>query len=130
MSRLRKPRFTMTNASSHNPGSRYHLFGLGMAPPQFLSLCLELNAVLKDRVIAVPLGEVLSAHEGPMLGGAPVIMPEIEIEKIDRVRKRRTAYHLLGAQALVSLLGRLHFFIGARDGLLRFVVDALDDRTC
>ena len=86
--------------------------------------------MLEDRVIAVPLGEVLSAHEGSVLGGAPVIMPEIEVDKINRVRERRTAYHLLGAQALVSLLGRLHFFIGARDGLLRLVVEAIDDRTC
>src|SRR5215831_12593684 len=123
MSRLRKPRFTMTNASSHTEGSRYHLFRPGMAPPQFLSLRLELNGVLEDRVIAVPLGEVLSAHEGPVLGGAPVIMPEIEVEKIDRVRERRPGDHLVGAQAVVSLLGRLHFCIGGRDRLLRFVVD-------
>src|SRR6516165_6371007 len=115
MSRLRQPRFTMTNASSHREGSRYHLFGLGMAPPQLLSLRLELNGVLEDRVIAVPLGEVLSAHEGPVLGGAPVIMPEVEVKKIDRLREQGAAYHLLGAQALVSLLGRLHFFIGVRN---------------
>src|SRR5262244_3733707 len=99
MSRLRKPRLTITNASSQRVGSRYHLFGLGMAPPQFLSPRVELNRVLEDRVVAVPLGEVLSAHKGPMLGGAPVVVPEIEVEKIDRVRERRTADHLVGAQA-------------------------------
>src|SRR6516162_7258079 len=130
MSRLRKPRFTMTKASSHRAGSRYHLFALGMVPPQFLGLRLEFNGVLEDRVVAVPLGEVLSAHERPVLGGAPIVMPEIEVDKIDRVRERRTGYHLLGAQALVNLLGRLDFFIGARDGLLGFVVDALDERSC
>src|SRR5262245_41680814 len=128
MSRLRNARFTITNSSSHTAGSRYHLLGLGMDPPQLLGLRLEFGGVLEDWVVAVPLGEVLAAHEGPVLGGAPVIVPEVEVEEIDRVRERRTGYHLVSAQAVVNLLGGRHFFIGARDGLLRFGVDAIDDR--
>src|SRR3954452_7164542 len=98
MSSVRNARFTITNPSSHSEGSRYHLFGFGMDPPQFLGLRLEFDGVLEHRVIAVPLGEILSAHEGPVLGGAPVIVPEIEVEKINGVRERRTGYHLVGAQ--------------------------------
>src|SRR5215475_12964842 len=104
MSSVRNVRFTITNSSSHTAGSRYHLFGPGMGPPQLLGLRLEFNGVVQNRVIAVPLGEVLSAHESPMFGGAPVIMPQIEVEKIDRVRERRTGNHLVGAQAFVNLL--------------------------
>src|SRR5262245_35190138 len=129
MSRLRKPRLTMTNASSHRNGSRYHLFGLGMDPPQLLGLRLELNGVLEHRVVPMPLREILSAHEGAVLGGASVIVPEIEVEEIDRMREGGPRYHLVGAKALVNLLGRFHLVVGAGDGFLRFVVDALDGRT-
>src|SRR4051794_14126392 len=97
MSRLRNPRFTMTNASSQSEGSRYQLFGPGMCPPQLLGLRPELDGVFEDRVVAVPLGEVLSAHEGPVLGGPPVVVPEVEVEEVDRVRERGAGYHLVGA---------------------------------
>src|SRR3954466_12824774 len=129
MSRARKLKLTTTNASSHRRGSRYHLFGFGMGPPQLLGLCLEFNRVLEDRVVPVPLREVLPAHEGAVLGGAPVIVPEVEVEEIDRVGELGAADDLVGAKALVNLLGRLHLLVGAGDGLLRLVVDAFDDRT-
>ena len=46
-----------------------------MNPPELFGLGLEFNRVLKDRVVAVPLREILTAHEGAVLGGAPIVVP-------------------------------------------------------
>ena len=77
-----------------------------MDPPQLLGLRFEFDGVLEDRVIAVPLREILSAHEGTVLGRAAVVVPQIEVEEVDRVREggplmilsvRRLSYTSLAA---------------------------------
>src|SRR5215471_5608140 len=84
ISRLRKATFTRMNASSQTRGSRRQLF-LSMGTPQFPSHGFELDRVLEDRVVAVPLHEIGTPHERAMLRRAPVVMPEVEVMEVDRV---------------------------------------------
>src|SRR3954462_3326065 len=98
MSRLRKARLTRTNASSHSQWSRYRLLVLAMGPPQFVGQRPQFHRVLEDRVVAVPLGEVGPAHEGGVLGGAAVVVPQVEVQEVDRVRERRALQHAVLAQ--------------------------------
>src|SRR6187455_941260 len=94
MSRAKKARLMVTNDSGQSCESRHQLFRLGfMTPSQFLGLFLQLNRMLENGIISMPLGEVLPPHEGSVLGGAAVVMPEIEIEKINRFLERLACQH-------------------------------------
>src|SRR5215467_3159254 len=123
MSRLKKARLTRTNVSSQSRWSRYHLLVLAMCPPHFLGHCPDLDGVREDRVVAVPLGEVLAAHEGAVLGGPAVIVPQVEVAEVDRLRERRRRQNAVLAQAGHDVRGGLDLPVGALDGLLGLVVD-------
>jgi hypothetical protein len=58
-----------------------------MLPPQFFRGMANFNGVLEHGVVAVPLNEVGPAHERPVLGRAAVVVPEVEVEEIDRMLK-------------------------------------------
>src|SRR6185437_17148957 len=113
---VRNPILTIAKSSSQTAGSPYHLFGFGMDPPERFGLLLDFDCVLEDRIVAVPLGEVLTAHEGAVLGRAPVVVPQIEVEEIDRLREERTGDDLVGAERLVDFLGGFYLIVGGGDG--------------
>ena len=54
---------------------------------QFLRLAPDFDQVLQDGIIAVPLHKIRAAHEGAVFGGAPVVVPEVEIVELDRLLK-------------------------------------------
>src|SRR5579885_2694232 len=124
MSTLRKARFTSTKPSTHSRGSRNQLL-LAMPPPQLGGLGLDLDGMLQHGVVAVPLHEVRSAHEGPMLGGAAVVVPQVEVGEVDGLRERLLAEQPLLAQAFEDVGGGLYLLVGGLDDLLGLVVDAL-----
>src|SRR5579864_210693 len=100
MSKVRKPRFAVTNSSIHNGGLAHHLLlSTAMSSPQLRSHGLQFHGLLQHRVVAVPLHEIRTAHECAMFAGTPVIMPQIEIYKIDRLREGRTGEHSFAAQS-------------------------------
>ena len=52
---------------------------------------LELGQLGDDLVVAVPLDEVGPAHVGAVLGGPAAVMPEVEVEVLDRLVERLRA---------------------------------------
>src|SRR4051794_13948278 len=90
MSRLRKARLTSTKASRITAGVNHpgRELLLAMGPPHFLGHRLDLDGVLQHGVVAVPLGEVLAAHERPVLGGPPVVVPQVEVIEVDGLLER------------------------------------------
>src|SRR5215475_5322205 len=106
MSKVRKPRLRMTNTSTHRSG-RFHQASVaaGMGSPELGSLGIQLDGLLQHWIIAVPLHKIRPSHESAMLAGAPVIVPQIEIQKVDGVGERRAGEDPLLAQGSHEVLG-------------------------
>ena len=60
-----------------------------MLPPQFVGIVLQLDGLLQQSIVAVPLHKIGAAHEGAVLAGAAVVVPQIEVGEVDGVRERR-----------------------------------------
>src|SRR3569833_2972526 len=102
ISTARIARFTVTKSSTHSAGlCTQRSFGwptilwirvthslAGMLPPQFVGLMLQFHRLGKKLVIAMPLDEVGAAHECAMFARPPVVVPQIEIRKVDRMAER------------------------------------------
>jgi hypothetical protein len=56
-----------------------------MLSPEFFCHGFEFDGLLQYRVIAMPLDEVGPAHKSTMFAGSPVVMPQIKIDKVDRL---------------------------------------------
>jgi hypothetical protein len=97
-----------------------------MLPPEFGGHALQLDSLLEHGVVAVPLDEVGAAHEGAMLRGAAVVVPQIEVEEVDGIRERRAGERAIGAQRGDEILRVLHAGVGGGDDLLGLDVDAVD----
>ena len=54
-----------------------------MLPPQFVGLVLQFDGFAEQLVVAVPLDKVGAAHEGAVLAGTAVVVPEIEVGEVD-----------------------------------------------
>src|SRR5947209_6405727 len=109
MSTARKARLESTSSSTQKSGLAHHASpssrrrmdlasrslvdgicrlggGGGFLPlPQVGGRLLELGDLRHQLVIAVPLDEVRPTHVGPVLGGPPAVMPEVEVEELDRL---------------------------------------------
>src|SRR5262252_6073906 len=96
-----------------------------MLSPEFFCHGFEFDGLLQYRIVAMPLDEVRSAHKSAMLAGSSVVMPQIEIDKIDRLRKWRACQHSVFAQSVHNLLGRLHALIGRLHNLFCLAVNAI-----
>src|SRR5215472_19124641 len=108
MSNVRNPRLTMVNASTHSSGSVHQRsFGAAMLAPELFRHGFEFDGLLQHRVIPMPLDKIRAAHEGPVLAGPAVVMPQIEIHKINRMRKSRTGQDTVFAQSVHQVLGGL-----------------------
>src|SRR5215467_7510981 len=99
MSKVRKPRLRITNTSTHRSG-RFHQESLaaGMPSPELVSHGMQFDGLLQHGIIAVPLHKIRPAHESAVLAGAPVIVPQIEIHKVDGMGERRPGEDSLLAQ--------------------------------
>src|SRR6478736_5567202 len=102
MSSVRKPRFTSAKASTRNQGCAYQasdhlpvchktLLLPGMTSPQLVGHRFELRGLAQHGIVSMPLHKIRPAHERAVFRRASVVMPEIEIDKIDRLRERRSA---------------------------------------
>ena len=79
-----------TSHGSRLPGLVAGARGLGrggglLALAQVGGRLLELGQLGDDLVVAVPLDEVGPAHVGAMLGGPAAVVPEVEVEVLDRL---------------------------------------------
>src|SRR5271169_2269074 len=106
MSKVRNPTFTMTNASTRNQGCSHHeLLFSAMASPKFVGHRLQLYLLFQHGIVSVPLHEVGAAHEGSVFGGAAIVVPQIEIQEVDRLREWRTVQQAFVTQAIDQILG-------------------------
>src|SRR5215468_8584508 len=75
----------------------------------------------------MPLDEIGAAHEGGMLSGAPVIVPQVEVLELNRQRIRRIGRdNPVCVKHRHNVLSGSHFFIGGGDNRSGFLKDALD----
>src|ERR1043166_1988870 len=92
MSKVRKPILTSANASTQACGSAHQRsFASAMLSPQFLRHRLHLHHALQHGIVSVPLNEIGASHERAMLAGAPVVVPEVEVNEVDGLREWRSA---------------------------------------
>ncbi len=86
-----------------------------MRPPQFPGFRANLDQVLQDRVIAMPLHEIRPAHERAMFGGPAIVMPEVEVFELDRllVRLCRSACRLFFRSSMMPLAARTFSLVDA-----------------
>src|SRR3954466_1651401 len=88
MSPTSPAKFATANSSTSNCRSRSACL-TSMTPAQLVGLRAELHRSCQHRVVAVPLHEIGASHEGAVLRGAAVVVPQIEVDEIDRLRERR-----------------------------------------
>src|ERR1700733_6848729 len=122
MSKAKKPTFRMANASTPiwapTDGR-----SLAMFFPKLRGHRLQLHRLLHHGVVAVPLHEIGPSHERAVLTGSPVVVPQVEIDKIDGLRKRRPGEHAFLAQPIHQILGGVNPAIGGLYNLFGLAVD-------
>src|SRR5438105_14255879 len=97
MSGPRNVRLASTNSSSHTRQSLYQLFLATMLSPQLVGHRRNLLAVFQQRIVAMPLHEVGAAHEGAMIGGAALIVPQVEVNEVNRLLEGSGGEHAFAA---------------------------------
>src|SRR5215472_11862350 len=75
-----------------------------MLPPQFRCIVLKLDGLLHDRIIAVPLHKIGAAHERSVFRCAPVVMPQIEIDKVDGIGEGLAGQGAVGMETIDDVL--------------------------
>ncbi len=76
----------------------------------------------------MPLHKVGAAHECTVLRCAAVVVPQIEVGEVDRVREWRSGKRAILAQVIHDRLGGKDLRVGALDNLFALAVDAVDQR--
>ncbi len=112
--------------SAAHCASRRGLLVSAMGPPQLFGVVLQLDGLLQQAVVAVPLDEVGAAHEGCVLAGAAVVVPEVEVGEVDGVGEGRSGERAVLVQAVDDVLGGQNLGVGIGDDLLGLCVDAVD----
>ena len=64
-----------------------------MLSPEFRRHRFQLDRFLQHRIVAVPLHEVGASHECAVFAGASVVVPEIEVDKVDGLGEGRAGEH-------------------------------------
>src|SRR5215469_18574975 len=131
MSKVRKPIFRMANHSTQSCGW-FHQRSVraAMLPPKLSGHGVQLNRLLQHWVVPVPLHEICSAHKGAMFARPAVVMPEIEEDKIDGMRKRRPGEKAVLLQAGHQVLRGLYAGIRILYDRVRLGVNAIVCRSC
>ena len=78
------------------------------------AMTIQLDAA-EQLVEAVPLHEVGPAHEGAVLGGPAEVVPEVEVDELDRLVERVGRQQLLLAERLHDARRLLDHLVGRRD---------------
>src|SRR6516225_9075571 len=90
MSKVRKPMFTSAKSSTQSCGwFHQRSVSAAMLPPQLGCHRVQFDRLLQYGIVAVPLHEIGSAHERAVLAGASVVVPQIEVEEVNRLGERR-----------------------------------------
>src|SRR5262249_19017971 len=76
----------------------------------------------------MPLHEIRTAHEGAVLGRASVVVPEIEVDKVNGIRKWWAADGAICTQAVHQGSSGVYFVVGCLNHQLRLRVHAVDHR--
>src|SRR5690242_16905504 len=130
MSGARPPKLTSANHSTHIRGLRYHLSACAMLFAQLLRFAADLDEVLQDWILSVPLDEVGTSHERSVFCRAAIIMPEVKVLEGDRLFKGSPGQHTIFFESLHHRLAGLHFFVGCADHSFGFPVHSFDHRWC
>src|SRR2546423_13445498 len=98
-----------TKSSNQSCQSRASLFrSASMLCTQFGGHALHLYHLRQHGIVAMPLNEVGTTHEGAVLRSASIVMPEIEAHEVDGVRKRWPGKRAFLAQPIHDRLRFLH----------------------
>src|ERR1700674_3457220 len=108
MSPTRPAKFRTRNASTHHCWSASHSPRLAMQSSQFRGLCSELDGLGQHRVVPVPLHEISAAHEGSVFCRAAVVVPEVEVHEVDRLREWWRSEHAILSELADQLRCGLH----------------------
>src|SRR5215469_4256367 len=94
MSRVRKPMFKIANTSTQICGlSHQRSLTFAMLSPELGGHRLKLDGLLQHGIVSVPLHEIGASHERPMFASSSVVVPQIEVHEINRLREGRSAEH-------------------------------------
>src|SRR5271166_1517361 len=91
--------------------------------PQIGGRFLELGQLGDDFVVAVPLDKVGPTHVRAVLGGAAAVMPEVEVQVLDRLVERLLRQQLVLAELLDDVLGLVDDLVGGPDHAFGFAVE-------
>src|SRR5438045_1484944 len=76
----------------------------------------------------MPLHKISPSHEGAMFTRASVVMPKVEIGKLDRMRKRRSGERSACVQPIYNALCVLDLCIGGGNDFFTLLVDSVNQR--
>src|SRR5271165_5956039 len=91
--------------------------------PQIRGRFLELGQLGDDFVVAAPLDKVGPAHVRTVLGGAAAVMPEVEVQVLDRLVKRLLRQQLVLVELLDDVLGLVDDLVGGLHHAFGFAVN-------
>lgn len=74
----------------------------------------------------MPLDKIRAAHKGSVLAGSSVVVPQIEVHKIDGLRKWRTGQHAIFAKVGNNLLRGLNALVSRLHHLLCLAINAIN----
>src|SRR5689334_6415258 len=115
ISPVRHTRLNSMKTSSHRSCAPRQMFPFLLPATvlgtQLLRHSFQLDLLLQQFVVSMPLHKIRAAHERAMLSGAPVIVPYVEKDNIDGALIRLVSQHSLLAQSGNPLLRLLHFFV-------------------
>src|SRR5579872_7360050 len=134
MSPARMARLVATNSSRSSSSSKTQAthrecstLARTMHPPQLDCIVLQLDRLLQQSVVAVPLHKVGAAHEGTMLARAAIVVPEVEVREIDWIGERRSRNDSVLVKPVDNGFGLEHFRVRAGDNFFGLRIDPIDE---
>src|SRR5215472_17541221 len=118
ISKVKKPTFRIAKISTQSVGSFHQRsFGPAMFSPELRSHRFHFNRLLQHRIISMPLDKIGSTHERAVFAAGPVIVPQIEIDEINRLRKRGASEQSCFAHTIKYFVSAAHLLIGCFENL-------------
>src|SRR5215469_3842777 len=100
-----------------------------MPGTQLLRHRVQLHLFFQQFVVSMPLNEIRAPHESSVLGRAPVVMPQIKQDEIDRLLIWLRPDNTVLPKASDKVLSLLYLFIRRANDLLSLRINALDEGT-
>ena len=78
----------------------------------------------------MPLNEIRATHECAVFARPAVVVPQVEIDKVDRLGERGAGEDVFFAQSIHQVLGLSYLLIRRLHHFFRLVVHAFNQRCC